>query len=378
MIVAKTETFAILDELAYFQQAYEHLKINYDPILYDINGPFKNDSQFEAEKNPNRRIRKRKRPVSSNHEMENDCLLVKEQHEKLLREGLTMGYFKEVAEKDNNRKAREKAKQIDCFFQASSSKVLEDYQLTDDDFVMIKESQSFYSNSLSQAITINVGSDSSIEKCCIPGSSSFALGDISYIYRWKEEKQETFDLIVMDPPWVNFSVKRTNNYKLDDHWHSSLPNMDMLSSRGLCCIWITNRKGIMNVVEALLERWNLKICSLWYWLKVTKEGKPVCEYQTDHKVPFERVVVACFADQLSYWKSKIADKFVCASIPMAVHSHKPPMALLLSSAGLEFEKSCELFARGLLPKTVSVGLECLYMQRWCMYDKTQKGTTMTA
>uniref|UniRef100_A0A1I7XTT2 Methyltransferase-like protein 4 n=1 Tax=Heterorhabditis bacteriophora TaxID=37862 RepID=A0A1I7XTT2_HETBA len=101
----------------------------------------------------------------------------------------------------------------------------------------------------------------------------------------------TFDLIVMDPPWYNLSVKRKGRYVMNDSILKQI-TIDSLSPRGLVAIWITNRKGIAEEVAIHLKRWNLKRLVVWHWLKVTKEGEPVCEFHLSHKVPFESLILA--------------------------------------------------------------------------------------
>lgn len=105
--------------------------------------------------------------------------------------------------------------------------------------------------------------------------------------------------------------------------------------------------------------------------------EPVCPFNSDHKLPFESLVVACRMN-CHEWDKVIPNQHVLVrfllilssicqqcfhfSIPMSVPSHKPPIISLLREFGVEIDKICELFARNLLPNTTSIGLEPLLLQ----------------
>uniref|UniRef100_A0A914DDW0 Uncharacterized protein n=1 Tax=Acrobeloides nanus TaxID=290746 RepID=A0A914DDW0_9BILA len=77
-----------------------------------------------------------------------------------------------------------------------------------------------------------------------------------------------FDLIIMDPPWSNKSVKRKKIYgwfDMDDL--KALPISEILSEDGLLIIWLTNNKAVHENLTRILEHWDLKEITKWHWLK---------------------------------------------------------------------------------------------------------------
>ncbi|VDM63154.1 unnamed protein product [Angiostrongylus costaricensis] len=130
----------------------------------------------------------------------------------------------------------------------------------------------------------------------------------------------------MDPPWENRSVKRQKSYVMDDSVLSQI-EMDSLAPNGLVVVWITNRKGY--VVNCL-------------WLRISN-GEPVCSFSEFHKVPYERFVLASRPQSVSRYTS-------VSTLDGKFHFTLPIFRCL------------ELFARSLLPNTVSVGFEPLLLQ----------------
>ncbi|RCN50868.1 MT-A70 protein [Ancylostoma caninum] len=161
----------------------------------------------------------------------------------------------------------------------------------------------------------------------------------------------------MDPPWENLSVKRQQSYVTSDSALSAI-DLDCLDADGLLAVWITNRKGINQDLEVHLKRWNLKRLATFFWLKVTREGDPVCPFKGSHKLPYEKLVLASGEEAATRYASiAAADGKVFArlysalspvacrefvpndfpnafSVPMAVPSRKPPVAALLKQFGI--------------------------------------------
>ncbi|KIH55394.1 MT-A70 protein [Ancylostoma duodenale] len=235
------------------------------------------------------------------------------------------------------------------------------------DFVIDREYcmlNSWYRNQSDSSIRLNVSlyeGEPSIAYY-MPPQSTFHVGPVTDVRDFSVLNEEKFDLIVMDPPWENLSVKRQQSYVTSDSALSGI-DLDCLEADGLLAIWITNRKGIDQELEVHLRRWNLKRLATFYWLKVTREGDPVCPFNGSHKLPYEKLVFASRSEAATRYASiAAADGKVSASVPMAVPSRKPPVAALLKQFGISPRRCLELFARCLQPNTVSVGFETLLLQ----------------
>ncbi|MFH4983139.1 hypothetical protein AB6A40_009848 [Gnathostoma spinigerum] len=181
-----------------------------------------------------------------------------------------------------------------------------------------------------------------------------------------------FDLIVLDPPWANRSVKRKNPYVVAGGERDlfGLEIAQLLSGNGLVAMWITNRTLILETIETIFDEWGVQKVATWCWLKVTKTGDPVCSFKFHHKVPFERIVFACRPEDVHIHSKSLADNFLLISTPCGIHSRKPPLLPILQSLNVIGNSSClELFSRNLLPNTVSIGYEVTKFQNVAWFDK---------
>ena len=105
-----------------------------------------------------------------------------------------------------------------------------------------------------------------------------------------------FQAILMDPPWQNKHVKRQKmlckSYKMleNDDIFSQLPNMNLLlQDNGFLFIWCTNSSRHFEAIQSWLQKWDLQMKTVWYWLKVTKFGETVTPWNHPHKKPYERL-----------------------------------------------------------------------------------------
>ncbi|OQR73928.1 methyltransferase protein 4-like [Tropilaelaps mercedesae] len=181
-----------------------------------------------------------------------------------------------------------------------------------------------------------------------------------------------FNIIVMDPPWINKSVKRQRRYMTvdTDDCLSQVAIGDLLSESGILAVWYTHNKSHYAQLKAQLTRWNLRPAATWTWLKVTTNALPVCPLGRNFKKPYEHVLLATrdvsHMDHLSR-----SDGTVAIAVPSAVHSHKPNLECLLEQFGIHCKKlrCLELFARTLKSNWVSCGNEVLKLQCLEMFDK---------
>ncbi|CAJ0606764.1 unnamed protein product [Cylicocyclus nassatus] len=370
--VHSCQTFDIIDERSYYQATYNELRVTLDERLFLVNGPFMMDSQFEALKREGRRIRKRKKSTSASPELIEEITRIEKISKEIRETGNRLGYFTAQCEHDNNRVARTAASELMnqavVWFNPETISSPEIVPLEDNSsFILSREYcmlNSWYRNESESCIRLNVSVKEGEAALVyyVPPRSTFHVGPVIDIRNFAALNDETFDLIVMDPPWENLTVRRQRSYATCDSALNGL-NMDCLAPNGLVAIWITNRKGIEKDVESYLKRWNLEKLATFFWLKVTIEGEPVCPFNGDHKLPYEKLVIASRAEAaFNHLPITSADGKVYASIPMAVPSRKPPVVPILKQYGFFPSQCLELFARSLQPNTVSVGFETLLLQ----------------
>ncbi|RMX87446.1 hypothetical protein D0869_02348 [Hortaea werneckii] len=119
--------------------------------------------------------------------------------------------------------------------------------------------------------------------------------------------RRTFDVILLDPPWPNRSIKRSHrtpggsNYSvprtlsnLTDLLYST--DLEMLMCRDcLVGVWITNKPSIREAVldpeEGLFAMWGMELVEEWIWLKTTAKGDPVSGLEGTWRKPYEVFLV---------------------------------------------------------------------------------------
>ncbi|RXM37060.1 Methyltransferase-like protein 4 [Acipenser ruthenus] len=105
----------------------------------------------------------------------------------------------------------------------------------------------------------------------IPPRSSFLLADISCIQPLVKYNK-TYDVIVLDPPWENKSVKRSNRYNsLPSCQIKQIPIPSLAAPDCLVVTWVTNRqKHLQFVKEELYPYWSIEVLAEWQWVKKYK------------------------------------------------------------------------------------------------------------
>ncbi|CAI5442202.1 unnamed protein product [Caenorhabditis angaria] len=345
-IVEKADKFIIIDELSFFGNQMKS-------ELFEILGTFVTDSHFAGNN------RKRKLIEESN---ENEM----KQISKLI--GFS-NYFKAQTEvKDNNLEARNSAKKVletvHLRFAISCTDILE----IDDD----SHFSSLFCNNIMSSWIRNSSDSAKIltsdeNRFLIPPNSIFHIGDITDINSYSKYHDIRFDLVIADPPWFNKSVKRKKTYQMNEDVLEDLELDQMITDDCLVGFWITNRIGLREELEEHLKKWNLEIIGEWKWLKVTRSGIPVYDFsKSKHKLPYEDIIFATTLNSKKY--EHFPKTLVFSSVPMAVHSHKPPIIGILNDLGYQFERPLELFARNLLPNFTSIGFEPLLLQSDLVYN----------
>lgn len=223
----------------------------------------------------------------------------------------------------------------------------------------------------------------------IPPRSSFILGpcsDPQTLHRsvraqaQELETPKTFDLVILDPPWPNRSVKRT--HKTANSTYSTVATLDgvyelimgmdldvLMANSCLVAIWITNKLAIRELVlgeQGLFDCWGVELVEEWLWLKTTLHGEPVTPINSVWRKPYEVLLVGRMRRQYIQPSEETLPEHgqvkqrVLASVP-DLHSRKPCLKDLLEplvrSSG--DYRALEVFARHLIADWWSWGDECI-------------------
>ncbi|NWY24401.1 METL4 protein, partial [Pheucticus melanocephalus] len=207
------------------------------------------------------------------------------------------------------------------------------------------------------------------QKYLVPPRSSFLLSDISCLQPLLNYKKK-YDVIVIDPPWENKSVKRSNRYSYLSSWQiKQIPVPALAAPNCLVVTWVTNRqKHLRFVKDELYPHWSVKTLAEWHWVKITTAGEFVLPLDSLHKKPYEVLILGRVQGDVKEALRKsegvhpIPEHQLIVSIPCSLHSHKPPLAAVLAEFIKPDVECLELFARNLQPGWTSWGNEVLKFQ----------------
>ncbi|XP_059342555.1 N(6)-adenine-specific methyltransferase METTL4 isoform X3 [Ammospiza nelsoni] len=171
------------------------------------------------------------------------------------------------------------------------------------------------------------------QKYLVPPRSSFLLSDISCLQPLLNYKKK-YDVIVIDPPWENKSVKRSNRYSSLSSWQiKQIPVPALAAPNCLVVTWVTNRqKHLRFVKDELYPHWSVKTLAEWHWVKITTAGEFVLPLDSLHKKPYEVLILGRVQGNVKEALRKsegvlpIPEHQLIVSIPCSLHSHKPPLA----------------------------------------------------
>ncbi|OJK00004.1 hypothetical protein ASPACDRAFT_43643 [Aspergillus aculeatus ATCC 16872] len=224
-----------------------------------------------------------------------------------------------------------------------------------------------------------------------------------------------FDLILLDPPWANRSVRRSGHYHTQTYldWElltqricnvlsvhlaqdSPLPNKDEKEEAAeqwrdgrrrsaIAAIWITNSGKARKTAYDAIHGAGLTVCEEWVWVKTTTEGDPITPVGALWRKPYEILVIGRRRADLSVSSSRADDSHlkshpaakdgegsitrrVIAAVP-DVHSRKPNLREVFErvffsddsprdKAGMRYT-ALEVFARNLTAGWWAVGDEAL-------------------
>ncbi|KAI8086880.1 MT-A70-domain-containing protein [Gilbertella persicaria] len=182
------------------------------------------------------------------------------------------------------------------------------------------------------------------------------------------------DLIIMDPPWPNKSVKRSSHYDTQDIYDLYSIQMPKLMAENDCivAIWVTNKPKFHNfIINKLFPTWKLECVGEWIWLKTTTQGECIFPIDSEHKKPYEQLIIGrpMRHPDMNTRKS-LPRSHTIISVPSVRHSRKPPLEdALLPYINKKDPVCLELFARHLSPGWISWGNECLKFQHLNYFDK---------
>ncbi|NXT74420.1 METL4 protein, partial [Zapornia atra] len=207
------------------------------------------------------------------------------------------------------------------------------------------------------------------QKYLVPPKSSFLLSDVSCLQPLLDYKKK-YDVIVIDPPWENKSVKRSNRYSYLSSWQiKQIPVPALAAPNCLVVTWVTNRqKHLRFVKDELYSHWSVKTLAEWHWVKITRTGEFVFPLDSLHKKPYEVLVLGRVQRGKKEALRKCEDVLpipehkLIVSIPCRLHSHKPPLTAVLAEFVKPDVECLELFARNLQPGWTSWGNEVLKFQ----------------
>ncbi|XP_064298994.1 N(6)-adenine-specific methyltransferase METTL4 [Phalacrocorax carbo] len=207
------------------------------------------------------------------------------------------------------------------------------------------------------------------QKYLVPPKSSFLLSDISCLHPLLNYKKK-YDVIVIDPPWDNKSVKRSNRYSHLSSWQiKQIPVPALAAPNCLVVTWVTNRqKHLRFVKDELYPHWSVKALAEWHWVKITRAGEFILPLDSLHKKPYEVLVLGRVQEDVKETLRKSEDVLpipehkLIVSIPCSLHSHKPPLTAVLAEFIKPDVECLELFARNLQPGWTSWGNEVLKFQ----------------
>ncbi|XP_047382896.1 N(6)-adenine-specific methyltransferase METTL4 isoform X1 [Sciurus carolinensis] len=219
------------------------------------------------------------------------------------------------------------------------------------------------------------------QKYLLPPKCSFLLSDISCIQPLLN-CGKTFDVIVIDPPWQNKSVKRSNRYSyLSPLQIKQIPIPKLAAPNCLVVTWVTNRqKHVRFIKEELYPSWSVEIIAEWHWVKITSSGEFVFPLDSPHKKPYEGLILGRTGGKTTLPLRNtdtevlpIPDHKLIVSVPCILHSHKPPLAEVLKDYIKPDGKCLELFARNLQPGWTSWGNEVLKFQHVDYFAALESG-----
>ncbi|KAK2717208.1 N(6)-adenine-specific methyltransferase METTL4-like [Artemia franciscana] len=319
--------------------------------LFEIDCPFLFDLQAQKiAKNWFNKEKDMGRPMKN---LPKDELEIIEHVSEIVRSAKEAGYLRDSSNScdyhENNKKAREFVK---CFLSNKKALPYGKFSSTDQKILSLNGTNYLFFPNAS-AVVCNILSI-----------------DVS-------EFNDKFNLIVIDPPWVNKMVSRkrkrneSHGYDLMEiHEIQKLPVKDLLSENGLVALWCTNKAAFRSfALQKFFECWNVELVATWYWIKVTTSGELTTPIGKNKK-PFEILLLGRNKNCVNY--KPVPSHRIIVSIPAAIHSFKPPLDEVLKPYIQDEPRCLEMFSRSLIPNWTSIGLEAFQLQDIALYEPLEE------
>ena len=230
----------------------------------------------------------------------------------------------------------------------------------------------------------------------IPPRSTFILSGVEQLYPVTRASTNNFfprafDLIVMDPPWQNRSVRhakvyRTSQARREGPFLSALPLLQShVRPDGLVGIWVTNKASIRRLVLHSLREKGLQLYEEWVWMKTTVDGEPVTPLDGLWRRPYEVLLLfrkgpdhkldAAAGSQWAAfptWATGVHRRLLVA-VP-GHHSQKPCLKELIEPLLVDSNKydALEMFARNLTAGWFACGNEVLKFNHQSHWARTNE------
>ncbi|KAL4874128.1 hypothetical protein BDV12DRAFT_159139 [Aspergillus spectabilis] len=194
-------------------------------------------------------------------------------------------------------------------------------------------------------------------------------------------QDQKFNLILLDPPWSNRSVRRSRYYTTQSYSDNQLLEKKIQhilqvhscpvtnqNSISIAAIWITNSAKARGTAYNSLTRAGFSVIEEWIWIKTTVDGQPISPVGGLWRKPYEVLVIG--RKQHASTLREAADtgglRRVIAAVP-DVHSRKPNLREMFEkvlfqkeqgSGGVQYS-ALEVFARNLTAGWWACGNEVL-------------------
>eukprot|EP01080_Neovahlkampfia_damariscottae_P001828 gene1828-970_t len=288
-------------------------------------------------------------------------------HDKIIEklEPPLLEFQKEFKTEINSVETQENTKNVQKVEEIPFSLCLDFYtqqQQTWNYFQHLNSSQKFFNNLIKneKETVLNILN----REFLIPKNCSFFISDISNSQNFLNQLgQQRFEFIIMDPPWENKSVNRSNHYNQFNHLDLfQIPVTKIIDQEkgGYLAIWVTNRLIFHDfILNQLFPKWNITFLTHWYWMKIAKNNDPVVSLHSRQRKPYEMLIIGSFGNP----KKKIpANERIIFCSPTK-HSQKPPLInLFQKETGIDQITALEIFSRNLNSNCISWGNEVLKFQ----------------
>lgn len=193
-------------------------------------------------------------------------------------------------------------------------------------------------------------------------------------------RSQKFNLILLDPPWPNRSVRRSGHYQTHPYpdidilthyfretFEAHLPHCtspgditdqgerQLQSKQSIAAIWVTNASRSRKAAYKAMQSAGLSVCEEWVWIKTTTNGEPITPVDGLWRKPYEILVIGKRDANVGG-----VTRRVIAAVP-DVHSRKPNLRELFEkmfSVGSSYS-ALEVFARNLTAGWWACGDEVL-------------------